>query len=89
MNATDRFSLDQKTAVVTGAARGIGRGIAIALAQHGADVVLIDRQPESAVVGMHDEIRSLGRRAWYFHQDLAQTVALSGLAERIRARCGS
>jgi NAD(P)-dependent dehydrogenase (short-subunit alcohol dehydrogenase family) len=42
---TDAFRLDGKTALVTGAGRGIGRGIALALAQAGANVILNSRTP--------------------------------------------
>jgi NAD(P)-dependent dehydrogenase (short-subunit alcohol dehydrogenase family) len=51
-----------RTALVTGAGRGIGRGCACALAEAGADVVLVSRSPDEleAVAG---EIRALGRRA--------------------------
>ena len=42
----DRFRLDGQVAVVTGAGRGIGEGIALGLAQAGADVVLAARRTE-------------------------------------------
>ena len=43
MNIYDRFRLDGKIAVVTGGSKGIGRGIALAFADCGADVVIIAR----------------------------------------------
>ena len=39
----DKFSLEGKTGIVTGASRGLGRGIATALAQAGADLVIVSR----------------------------------------------
>src|SRR5437763_1129246 len=57
-----RFDLEGQTALVTGAARGIGRAIALALAQAGADVALGLRQPGSAE-DLVDEIQAMGRRA--------------------------
>lgn len=55
--------LDGKVAVVTGAGRGIGRGCAIALAEAGADVLLIGRSRD-VLEGAAEEIEKLGRRAW-------------------------
>ena len=43
---SDRFRLDGRVALVTGGGTGIGRGSALVLAEHGADVVLAGRRPE-------------------------------------------
>ena len=57
-----RFDLEGQTALVTGAARGIGRSIALALAHAGADVALGLRDASTAE-DLAEEIRSMGRRA--------------------------
>ena len=56
------FSLEGKTAIITGGSRGLGREMALAFAQHGADVVVASRKQENCE-SVADEIRSLGRRA--------------------------
>jgi 2-deoxy-D-gluconate 3-dehydrogenase len=56
----DMFKLDGKVAVVTGATRGIGRSMAIALAEAGADIALLQRSPEQTEV--QEAILSLGRK---------------------------
>jgi 2-deoxy-D-gluconate 3-dehydrogenase len=58
----EQFSLDGKIAVVTGGTKGLGRAIAVALAEAGADIVVVSRNAEKEV---EDTILSLGRR--YFH----------------------
>lgn len=52
-----------KTALVTGAARGIGRGCALELAKQGADVAINDREPSELLTSLKLEIEALGRRA--------------------------
>jgi NAD(P)-dependent dehydrogenase (short-subunit alcohol dehydrogenase family) len=66
-----RFDLTGRTALVTGAARGLGRAIAIALAEAGADVALGLRD-RSRDDGVADEIRALGRRALPLQMDVAE-----------------
>ena len=59
---TDRFSLDGRVAIVTGGGTGIGRGTALVLAEHGADIALAARRPEP-LESTAREIEALGRRA--------------------------
>ena len=61
---TDLFHLQDHVAVVTGASRGIGKGIAIGFAQAGAKVVIGSRSEEDLSVVV-DEIKALGGEAVY------------------------
>ncbi|HEY8705308.1 MAG TPA: SDR family NAD(P)-dependent oxidoreductase [Gaiellaceae bacterium] len=67
--SSERFDLGGRTALVTGAARGLGRAIALALAEAGADVALGLRDI-SRDGGLADEIRALGRRALPLQMDV-------------------
>lgn len=63
----DRFRLDGKVAFVTGASRGLGQGYALALAEAGADVALLDR---TGCTETADRIAALGRRTHQVTCDL-------------------
>jgi 2-dehydro-3-deoxy-D-gluconate 5-dehydrogenase len=64
----DLFRLDGKVALVTGAGRGLGREMAIALAEAGADIVLLTRRDASTTA---EHIRALGRRVLEIRRDVA------------------
>ncbi|MEC8990450.1 MAG: glucose 1-dehydrogenase [Candidatus Latescibacterota bacterium] len=66
----DSMNLKGRTALVTGAGRGIGRGVAVAYAQAGADVAVISRSQDQ-LNEVADEIRGLGVRALPVPTDVA------------------
>jgi len=68
VSASDWFDLSGQVAVVTGARRGIGRGIAVGLARAGADIVVVSRTAAEDVAA---EIERLGRRSIPIAADLA------------------
>jgi NAD(P)-dependent dehydrogenase (short-subunit alcohol dehydrogenase family) len=75
------FSLDGKVAVVTGASRGIGRAIALGLADAGADVAVAART-ESDLESLVEEIRNRGRKAVAVPTDVLDRSALESLFDR-------
>jgi 7-alpha-hydroxysteroid dehydrogenase len=76
---SDPFRLDGKRAVVTGAGKGIGRGIALQLARAGADVVISSRTQED-LDSLAVEIEALDRQATKVVCDVTQTAQLEDLA---------
>ncbi len=80
MALLDAFRLDGKVAIVTGASRGIGAGIAAALAECGADIVIAARS-ETAMAEVAAQIRGLGRRVLAVPCDLTDVRPLQGLVE--------
>ena len=75
------FSLRDRTAVITGGTKGIGQSLAIALAEAGADIVLIQR--DSKNVATKEQIEKLGRKATIYEADLSDHGQISGLIKRI------
>jgi 7-alpha-hydroxysteroid dehydrogenase len=80
MGILDRFRLDGKVAIVTGAGKGIGAAIAVAYAQAGADVVLAARTRED-LERVAQKIRTLGRRALVLPTDVLQEDQLERLVQ--------
>jgi len=72
------FRLDGKLAVVTGAGKGIGRGIALSLAQAGADVV-ISARTEADLLSLAREIEALDRKAYSVVTDVTKNADLENL----------
>jgi 3-oxoacyl-[acyl-carrier protein] reductase len=82
---TSRFSLAGKTAVVTGGSRGIGRAIALGLAEAGADVVLTYKSNRAEADKVVAEIGKLGRRALALPMDVTDRKSVEAAAKDARA----
>jgi len=81
-------SLNDKIAVVTGAAQGIGRAIAALLAQRGADVVIADINLEKAEATAKEIAASTGRRTLAARVDVANSESAKALIEHAVAEFG-
>lgn len=80
---TDLFRLDGKCALVTGAAQGIGRAIALGFAAAGARVAVTDvPSKQSKIDAVCDEIRSGGGEAYGYGFDVTRTSEIAGVFER-------
>jgi 7-alpha-hydroxysteroid dehydrogenase len=80
MSIIDTFRLDGQVAVVTGSGRGIGEGIALGLADAGADVVLAARRTHE-IEAVADKVRALGRRVLAVTTDMMQIEQVQALAQ--------
>jgi len=81
------FSLEDRVAVVTGAASGIGRRIALGLAEAGAHVGLLDLQG-SDLEGTAKEVEALGRRALALPADVTNSGDLNAAVSRVETELG-
>jgi len=79
---TDRFDLSGRVAIVTGANTGIGQGIAVALAEAGADVALVGRSPADETA---TRIRAIGRRAAFVEADLSSIAPAQDVVDQTLA----
>lgn len=87
MNVLDRFRLDGKRAFITGGSRGLGREMALALADVGADIVLVGRDPESLTQTAED-IRQRGRKADTIAGDVGVPHDCEDICRRVLADFG-
>jgi 3-oxoacyl-[acyl-carrier protein] reductase len=80
--------LDDRVAVVTGAASGIGKGIAIAFAREGAKIVVADRSDASAAADVIAAIEGLGGEALFVRTDVSDEASVDRMAAAALERFG-
>jgi NAD(P)-dependent dehydrogenase (short-subunit alcohol dehydrogenase family) len=83
----EKFRLDRKTAVVTGAGQGIGLACAEALAEAGAKVVIADRDPDAAETG-RASLKAKGLDAEIVIMDVTNSARVSEVADQLASRYG-
>ncbi|MCR6111848.1 2-dehydro-3-deoxy-D-gluconate 5-dehydrogenase KduD [Bacillus sp. A301a_S52] len=81
----DKFSLEGKTAVVTGATRGLGQGMALGLAEAGADIIGISYLPQEET---QKEVEALGRQFFDINADLSIQDDLASVVEDAISKTG-
>jgi 3-oxoacyl-[acyl-carrier protein] reductase len=81
-------NLDGRTVLVTGAGRGIGRAIALTLAEAGADVAVNYRERADAAEATAADIRELGRRALVVQADVSLAAEVARLVEATSSELG-
>src|SRR5437899_3020224 len=84
MTVFDRFRLDGRRAMITGGSRGLGRAMAQALAEAGADLLLVGRENESLQTAVR-ELTSSGRRVDVLQADMSLPAEAQRTCERALA----
>ncbi len=87
MHVWELFKLDGKTALVTGCRRGIGKAMAVALAEAGADIIGVSAQLEPSGSEVEREVTALGRSFRPYACDFADRKAVYELIRRVRDQC--
>ena len=82
------FNLNGQIALITGGSQGIGRAIALALAERGADVAVMARTLDKCEA-VAEEIRALGRRAFAVQGDMADTGGMKELVAKVAQELGT
>ncbi|MFZ5366112.1 MAG: SDR family NAD(P)-dependent oxidoreductase [Patescibacteria group bacterium] len=82
------FDLTGKKALVTGASRGIGRGIALALARQGADVVVNFRSNGEEAEKVVSEIKALGRDSFAVQADISNKESVGKMFGEVKTKWG-
>ncbi|RME43196.1 MAG: 2-dehydro-3-deoxy-D-gluconate 5-dehydrogenase KduD [Chloroflexi bacterium] len=85
MSVLDLFSLEGKTALVTGCKRGIGKAMALALAEAGADIIGVSATLPLQDSDIERQVRSLGRRFAAYRCDFTDRDALYAFVHQVKA----
>ena len=76
MNVLDQFKLDGKIALVTGCKRGIGKAMALGLAEAGADIIGVSATLEKSGSAIENEVKAKGKNFTAFQCDFSDRAAV-------------
>jgi NAD(P)-dependent dehydrogenase (short-subunit alcohol dehydrogenase family) len=82
------LELEGKIALVTGAARGIGKGIALVLAEKGADIVINDKKMNYEGEALSSQIQTMGRKTLLIEADVSVESEVKQLFSAIHKHFG-
>lgn len=80
----DKFSLERKTALVTGCKRGIGKAMALGLAEAGADIIGVSASLEKCGSEVEKEVKTLGRNFSAYQCDFSDRDALYQFIKKVK-----
>jgi 3-oxoacyl-[acyl-carrier protein] reductase len=83
-----KLELEGKVALVTGAARGIGKGIALVLAEKGADIVINDKKMNYEGEALASQIQAMGRKILLIEADVSHEKEVITMFETIKKQFG-
>lgn len=83
------MDLKNKTALVTGASRGLGKGIALVLAEKGADIIVNYRSSDSEAENVRKEIEGMGQKALVIKADVSKSDDTAKMFAEIMDKFGS
>ncbi len=84
MSILDQFKLDGKVALVTGCKRGIGRAMAVALAEAGADIIGVSATLELAGSDISEDIEEMGRKFTAYQCDFSDRSSLYAFIQSVK-----
>lgn len=84
----DYFNLTGKVALITGGSRGLGKAMARALAEVGADIVITSRHEEELRPALDEILHGTGRKGCYFVTDMSKRPEVAALAKKALDRMG-
>ncbi len=87
MTALNKFSLKDKTALVSGASRGIGKAIALAYAEAGANVIIVSRNQQE-LNKIAEQISAAGQKAWSFAYDISRLGDIHNFYNKVVSQTG-
>lgn len=87
MSVLEQFRLDGKRLFITGGSRGLGRAMALACAEAGADCVLVGRE-QASLEAASQEIRAVGRQAFTIQADVSNSEQCEAVCGRALAEFG-
>ncbi|HYA28007.1 MAG TPA: SDR family NAD(P)-dependent oxidoreductase, partial [Acidobacteriota bacterium] len=82
-----RFSLEGRTAIITGGSGGIGRACAVAFAKAGANIIIASLPPDS-IPPVVDEVKTLGVQSLGLAVDVSNTDQVTSMVQQTLAKFG-
>ena len=82
------FDISNKIALVTGSSRGIGKAVAVKLAEAGADVIVHGRRESDALFDTASKLREIGRKAYILYADTSSPEEIDRMFDRIKEEAG-
>ncbi len=87
MDMSTNFSLKNKTALISGASRGIGKAIALAFADAGANVILVSRSQQE-LDKIAEQISAAGQKAWPYACDISRLGEINNFYNKVVSQTG-